>query len=382
MSKFKLSTKREVENFVRGVSFFGTGGGGNPDIGKKFLFDELEEGIKIEFKDLTEIDDDSLSACAFRMGTIAPETIETKEGRKNYGFAEKVAKNVLINAIKEFEEYMGTKIDVLVPLELGGTNTPGPLDAALRLGKSLVDADYSGRAIPEINQTLVHLHNKKVYPIVAVDEYGDIEIIKNAVSNRMAERFGKTFSEASLGIAGEVGMLLKVSEMKKIAQGGTLSFAYKVGEAIQTAKDMNKPAVEAALKASRGYLLFEGTVTKKEWKNKEGYMWGLHTFKGAGKFQNKTFKIWFKNENHIAWLNDQFYVTSPDLIEVVRKSDSEPITNTNLAEGDEVSIIGMKSKPIFRSKKGLSVLGPRYFGFDTDYRPIESIAKIKVTEEH
>ncbi|MEM3191786.1 MAG: DUF917 domain-containing protein [Thermoplasmata archaeon] len=373
MPTIELTTKTEIEDFVRGTTFYGTGGGGDPQRGLELLYADLKEKRKISFKDIEEIDDKGWSICPFLMGTIAPETDEIRKKKADFGFTEKVATNPLIDAVRELELYSKQDADVIVPIELGGGNTPGALDVAIRMNKILIDGDYSARAIPEIVQTAPHIHHKTVSPITAVDEYGDIVIIKKSTNNRVAERLGKLISEGAFGLAGEAGIMLKVSEMKKVVQPGTLSRSYEIGKAIRIAREKGENPVESAVLASNGYLIFEGVVTEKKWEDREGYMWGTHVFTGTGKFNKRKFKIWFKNENHISWLDDKPYVTSPDLIEVVRRKDAEPITNTNLAEGDEVSIIGMKANPLFRTDEGLKVLGPRYFGFDYDYVPIEKI---------
>ena len=44
-----------------------------------------------------------------------------------------------------------------------------------------------------------------------------------------------------------------------------------------------------------------------------------------------------------------------------------------IKEGDEVVAIGMKGLDGFRSEMGLSLAGPRHFGFDIDYVPIEEL---------
>jgi len=46
--------------------------------------------------------------------------------------------------------------------------------------------------------------------------------------------------------------------------------------------------------------------------------------------------------------------------------------------GLEVTFIGRTVlSPAFRSPKGIEVLGPRHFGFDFDYRPIEELFKTR-----
>ena len=51
----------------------------------------------------------------------------------------------------------------------------------------------------------------------------------------------------------------------------------------------------------------------------------------------------------------------------------EPYANPILAVGNEVSVIGLKANPVFRTEKGIAILGPRYFKLDFDYTPIEEV---------
>ncbi|MEM2143708.1 MAG: DUF917 family protein, partial [Candidatus Thorarchaeota archaeon] len=83
-----------------------------------------------------------------------------------------------------------------------------------------------------------------------------------------------------------------------------------------------------------------------------------------------------KNENHMSWLDDRYWVMSPDLIEIIDQKTGEPITNTDLKKDDLVSVVGMKTaSPIFREPAGLQCLGPSHFGFDTEYVPIEELVE-------
>ena len=55
---------------------------------------------------------------------------------------------------------------------------------------------------------------------------------------------------------------------------------------------------------------------------------------------------------------------------------SKGITNTDIKEGDEVVAVGVKGLEVFRTEFGLDqASGPRYFGFDIDYVPIEELMK-------
>jgi len=59
--------------------------------------------------------------------------------------------------------------------------------------------------------------------------------------------------------------------------------------------------------------------------------------------------------------------------EVERRKDPEPITNTDLKEGEEVAIIGMRANEKFRTPEGLTYLGTKHFRFEYKYAPNEKI---------
>jgi DUF917 family protein len=56
---------------------------------------------------------------------------------------------------------------------------------------------------------------------------------------------------------------------------------------------------------------------------------------------------------------------------VVDTGTGEAKINTYIDAGERVAVIGAKGPEIFRSERGLSGAGPRYYGFDIDYLPIE-----------
>lgn len=120
-------------------------------------------------------------------------------------------------------------------------------------------------------------------------------------------------------------------------------------------------------------MLFKGTVTKRDWQNTGGYQIGITEITGSDAYQGHHLRIWFKNEHHVSWLDGQPFVTSPDLLAVVHADSAEPITNTYLSEGDKVAVLGMQADTLYRTPEGIRVLGPRHFGFDLEYRPIEGL---------
>ncbi|MEA4962959.1 DUF917 domain-containing protein [Lutispora sp.] len=373
MATKKLTTRQEVEDFVRGCTFYGTGGGGLPSNGIDSLMSEIEKGNEVGWVDASEIDDDAITVCPFLMGSIAPHTPEVVKEMEGFGLTNPVNKEKerLGKAVAELAKYEGVKIGAVVPIELGGANTPGPLAAGILNGVPCVDGDYTGRAIPEILQTTPYIAEKKLWPVASVDEFGNVCLIKDAINYRMVERIGKLIASGAYGLAGQAGFLMTGKEMKETVIPGTLTECYELGKVIRESREKSLDPVGETIKNLNGYLMAKGVVTGKDTKDDLGYYWGTHTITGRDEFEGNVYKIWFKNENHVMWENDVPIITSPDIIVVVNSKTGEPYANPILAIGEEVSVIGLKARKEFRNERAIGVLGPRYFGFDFDYTPIE-----------
>ena len=80
-----IKSNQEIEDFVRGCTFMGTGGGGNPKDGIAWLRATRDAGKEITLVNHTEIPDDAWTVCPFLMGSIAPLTEETKKRMNRLG---------------------------------------------------------------------------------------------------------------------------------------------------------------------------------------------------------------------------------------------------------------------------------------------------------
>ena len=374
MSRF-ITTMQEVEDLVRGVTFFGTGGGGDPVKGSKFLKETLKDVGKIEIIDVNELDNDATVCTCFYMGSIAPHTPEVQEKMKKMGYADIEVERVLPEAVKRLEKYIGKKIDAIVAIELGGINTPAPIDAAARLGKKIINGDYAGRAIPEIVQTTPSLAGKSVCPMTSVDEWGNVVYIEKVKNHLCAEAMGKAISTVAFGLVGQTSFVMTGKEMKEIIIEGTITESLAVGKVLREAAESGKDPAKKVADLLNGWVLFKGKVVEKVWEDKEGYFWGTNTIKGTDDFSGHEFKIWFKNENHITWLDGEVYVTSPDIIEVIDSKTGEPITNPAIKTGDEVTVVGVKKRAAFDNKVAIDRVGPVHYGFDIKHKPIEEVVK-------
>lgn len=368
----KLETEQDCQDFVEGCLFMGTGGGGDAAWGLDVLHAALAEGLTLQWVDVEDISDNVWTVTPFGMGSIAPLAPETVAEISTLGLKGVFAHSSMEEAVKELEKYLGRKIGCLVPVELGAGNTPGPLVAGARLGIPVVDGDYAGRAIPDEMQGTPFLNGKKSWPSSSVDQWGNVAIMKQAVNSYMFERYGKMLSIAAYDGTSMAATPLPGAEMKKIVVRGTLTKCLNLGREMRLARERGADAVATAVALTGGWRLFEGVVVKKEWEDRDGYMFGTTHIEGSGAFRGQTLSVWFKNENHVTWLSGKPWICSPDLVTLAYKENGLGTTNTDIAVGDAVVAVGMPGLKEFRTEFGLNeAAGPRYFGFDIDYQPIE-----------
>jgi DUF917 family protein len=178
-------------------------------------------------------------------------------------------------------------------------------------------------------------------------------------------------SQASYGEMAEAGYVMTGREVKEILIPRSLSRAWRVGQAINRAAESGSDPLIAAANASGGRVVGRGTIRALRTRDADGYYWGEYFIDGEGEYEGKTYKVWFKNENHVLWIDGVPSVTSPDLITVLNANTGAPILNTFLKEGERVGIVVNPSDPFYMCDKAVEVFGPRAFGFDFDYVPYQ-----------
>ena len=374
MPRGRISTSQDCVDFVNGCLFMGTGGGGSPTEGLELLEEALADGLELSWVDVDDVDDAALTVTTFAMGSIAPLDDEALELIADRGIEQSPIASAMADAVNVIQDHLGESVGCLVPAELGASNSPAPLVVAARLGIDIVDGDYAGRAVPDEMQTTPFINNKPGAPFSSVDPWGNTAIVTSVANAYMLERVGKMLSIAGIMGTAMAATPLPGAEMKDIVVRGTLSKCLAIGRAARRARELGDDPVAAVVEFTGGWRLFDGIVVRKEWEDRDGYMFGTLDIEGTGLDASRRLRVWFKNENHVTWLDGRPWVCSPDLISIVDPDSAIGYTNTDITEGDAVSIVGVRGLDVFRSPDTLDrATGPRYYGFDIDYTPIEQL---------
>ena len=372
-----LITRQDCLDFLTGLKLMGTGGGGSMENGVELLEGALEENLELKWIDPSEMPEDTFSCTVFGSGSLSANIpkceAEIDHLGEKLGMKNKYGNRAIDAAVRELEIYSGVKIGALVSVELGPANTAAPVVAAARLGLPVIDGDYSGRAVPQDMQATYFLKGIKTYPASIVDWWGDVVILKEAANAEMGERIGKLLSIASYGKVYMASILLNAQQTRETVVAGTLTKSLELGQAVHRAKESGLDPSQSAIERLGGWKLFAGEVTGKDWEENEGNSVGTTHLRGTDVYANHSMDVFFSNENHVVLLDGKPFVSSPDLIILANPESGEGFTNTEIKPGDRAVVIGARNIPIFRSDLALKYFGPRYWGFDCEYIPIETV---------
>ena len=273
-------------------------------------------------------------------------------------------------------EHMGKEVKALVRSEAAGATTTALLVAADK-GIPTLDAGITGRAVPEVQQSIPWINGIASIPTAIITRWGDEIIIKHAVDEYRVEDIGRAIAVASGGGATITMTPMSGEQLHRGAIPGNLSEAILFGKTVREARQAGKDPIAALLDVSNGYKLFQGIVTKSDERGDRGFNWVDVELEGINEYAGHTYKVFVKNENIVAWLDDEVDVISPDYIYNLNPETGESTTGGGGVGGYpldvEVVMVGVPAPEQWRSEKGIELIGPRHFGFDFEYTPIEKL---------
>jgi hypothetical protein len=364
---FSIEGKDGVDSLVIGTTILGTGGGGDPETGRKTLEDDLAAGRMLHVIDLDEIPDDGLIVSPYFIGSIAPGVKANRAVTVPDPFAV---------TLELMERHFKRKVAATVASELGGGNTAAALHVASQLNIPLVDGDLLGRAGPELHQSTAHIFDASMAPSAVASETGNLVFIERYAHIDDYEALARYVAVISGGHAAVIDTPLTKTKALHVVIRGTISKAITIGKAVRKANQDGTDPVEASRRALNGWLIFTGSVEKYEWKNEKGFLFAEVSLSGQKDWHGQKLRTWIKNEHILAWLDNKPIVMPPDLIMFLDKNGFG-VTNDTLKHGLEVSVVAAKAPDVWRTEKGIVYFGPKHFGFDYEYIPVEELVTRK-----
>lgn len=370
-------TEQELVDMVVGSSILCTRGGDTAGLITR-IKDALAQGRQFRLIALEDVPDDWLAFTSFGVGGGGAWEYVTKRMEKEGFVRGRPADPNMPTAIDVLAGYLGKKFDVTFEAEAGRA-TVGALITAARMNIPLVDGCPSGRCLPEVQMSPFFMNGINRAPLAAVTRYGDAIIIPRVYNDFRVEDLTRGLAVASGGGVTVAANAVSGKVLKGNLIPGFLTRSIALGRAAREAKAAGRDPVQAVIDTGGGYLLFRGVVKTSDTKGEQGFGWTDAILEGTVAFTGSQYRIFNKNENMVSWLDGKLDAAAPDLISPLDPTTGWAMRGGSViggfTVGQELAIVGFPNHAIWRTPKGIEMLGPRHFGFDEDYVPIEELQK-------
>ena len=359
ISKEKITeiTDDDVEDLAFGCALLGTGGGGS--VGGAIL--ETRSAIRkfgsVEVVQLKDLPANGLvmPTCGIGAPTISFEML-------NNGGEAQVLR-------QEVERVFNKPVVAIMASEIGGSNGVEPVMWASRLGLPIVDADTMGRAFPEVQMGSFFVGGLPLTPIVLVDFQGNVKTF-TPTSGESAESGARAFAVAAGGVALMVDFINPAAMMIGNVIIGSVSRAIEMGRAMRYAQD----PIDQLKTLLGAKVLITGKISEIERRTDSGFVRGSVSISGTGMDAGREVRIEIQNENLIATENGRVLASVPDLISVLDTQTGAAIATEESKFAMRVTVMAWPCDSLWRSAQGLKTVGPRAFGYDIEYVPIEKLS--------
>jgi DUF917 family protein len=358
--------KLRLEDLVdvgRGAAFLGTGGGGDPYIGRMLASNAIREFGMPDLLSVEDLDDDAFCVTVAMLG--APTVL-----------AEKAAcgddVELVVNLLAARH---GRQVAAILPIEIGGLNSMLPIMAAARMNLPLVDADGMGRAFPEIQMVSYNIYGVPCTPAAIADEHLDSLVVTTGTAKRAEDLIRVASIEMGCSVL-MASYAMTGRDVKRTAVRGTMTLALEIGRAIARGRQTGDPisALLAFLRTTEYYnrcgVAFSGKVVDLRRETTGGFARGycrLGALDGSG----RSMEVMFQNEHIVAREDGRVRVIVPDLICMVDAETAEPIPVESLKYGQRIKVLGVSAPPLLRTPEALAVIGPHAFGVTDPYVQFE-----------
>ena len=356
---------QNLADLAVGAAFLGTGGGGDPYIGRQMVEICLSEGLEVDLVDTDSLRDDDFVIPTAMMGapTVLVEKVPSGEEA--------------VHSLKRLELRLGRRATHTMPIEVGGINSTIPLVVGARLGLPIVDADGMGRAFPHLEMETFGVYGVPGCPMVVSNEWGDSAVIETT-DNRVMEWLSRGVAIRMGGAAYIAEYAMCGADVKRTAVPRTLSLAIRIGRMLRDAKANHQNPFDALLGLlpdtlyHYGRIIFAGKIADMRRETRNGFSLGTARIDGLGRWTG-LMEIEIQNENLIARVNGEVRAIVPDLICIMDSETAEPITTENLRYGQRVTVMAVSVPEIMRTPEALAVFGPSCFGLKEPYVKIEEL---------
>ncbi|HEY4512377.1 MAG TPA: DUF917 domain-containing protein [Candidatus Paceibacterota bacterium] len=341
----------DYKSLFIGSAFFSCGGGVPYKNSIELM--NSDNGGNTSLMSLDELSDDDWFCTVYAIGAS--------------GRSKKEYKTFLL-AIECLEKYLEIQIKGVIPGEIGSE-----INAVWTANKKdlvLVDTDMAGgRAVPEEDMDIYGIKGIESTPAVVVNDQADVIIVKNSKNMALLESVYRAFAVASGGYCYIASRPIQKVGAQSILPPGTISRSILTGDIILKCRN-EKDLINALRENCNSKLLATGKVVNNTPKEEPGFLSGITQISGSEAFNGKKFQIHYKNENIILFCGEKCLCSVPDSISIIDSDSLLPVSNSSLQLGSNVLVFGTPALPVWRTDRGVELLGPKKFGFQETYIPL------------
>ncbi|RNB92601.1 DUF917 domain-containing protein [Brevibacillus fluminis] len=356
-------TKKDIPYFALGAKFLGSGGGGDPFTLSSLVQSIMSDSQEIEILPFTEIAPNDHIVCLSSIGSsvICDEKMSTGEEG--------------LLALDCYEEARAAKATALIALNVGGANAMVPFIVAAQRNLPIVDGDGTGRTFPEIHMSSFHLMGVQAGPLAMSNQHRETRLF-DEVDNHRIVREARQQVHPMGGIVYIAGFGMDGRQMSTVILPSTLQLIYELGRIF-----LETPSRAASLQQMHAVLtnsifgsprcLIQGKIRGISRRFQNGLIEGRFEILGTERWDGQVVEVGFGNEYNYARKNDRYLCLTPDLLLVLDEETFQPCMTEDLQEGRLVTMYGIPAPNVLRTSDMLEFVGPRAFGIDAEFIPVE-----------
>jgi uncharacterized protein len=347
-------TAADIDDLATGASLFGAGGGGEVRLITPLIKRLIAEHGPVPVVAAHELPP---GGYVVPVGGAGSDTL----------LAEKpMAGDEFVRAVNKIIGHTGQRVDAVACDVAAGLMLLFAVLAAAQLRMPLLDADSARRGVPRLDQSLLTFAGVRIAPL-ALSDGGGGNLIIDGLDNEGTERAIRATLGALGGWVCYAMRPLAIGDARRAMAAGSVRAARDLGRLARQGDDRS-------LAADFGMReLFRGKVTEVRRRPMESVAAGsaatavIEHADGSG----RVLRVELQSEYLLAIEDGDVVACVPDLICLVERAAVRCLSAERLRYGLWVRVVALPCLPQWRTPAGLALLGPRAFGYDFDYVPLE-----------
>lgn len=321
-------TPSELDEFVLGLRLLGSGGGGDPHLLALSTATVLLER-PVDWVTLDDLPDDGWVAPVAYIGATAAIREKLPAGTE------------LVAAVEALTRWTGVRPVAVMAVEMAGVNGIAALDTAARGGLPLLDADFTGRALPRLDQLSVCVAGGRPTPCV-VTEAGGTTVLVDGTDAHRTETLIRTVITATGGWAALAFAFQRVAALGAVAITGTAARARHLGRAMATADHLHE--IDEVTVLADGRISAIDAAPERDGSRRTSV---TITDSASG----AVLRVEADNEFVLVLRDGDIVCAAPDIICLIAAADRQVLSIDDVRAGTRVSLLHLPAPAWWRARR-------------------------------